>query len=176
MRCSVIHTTWSPSSLKATLLTAVGNSQVYRHFPVCTDHSLNVLSAAPDTKYFVSADEISNQNHDVWEGRVYAPSTSTVHTDPLCPSYVPNRSPLWENQTLMTWSFEHEKSRSPSLLNLICVSDRSWPKSASDKSQGQDGHNNLVVVLASISQLLVLYNTGFSMYLPFCEVQRRSSQ
>lgn len=57
----------------------------------------------------------------------YVQSTSIVQTVPLCPSYVPSRSPLSENQTLMTWSFEQENSRSPSLLNLICVSERSWP-------------------------------------------------
>jgi hypothetical protein len=50
-----------------------------------------------------------------------------VHTVPLCPLYVPRRSPLWENQTLMTSSFEQEKRRSPSLLNFICVKERSWP-------------------------------------------------
>ena len=54
-------------------------------------------------------------------------STSIVHTVPLCPSYVPSRSPLWVYHTLMTWSFEHENRRSPSLLNLIWVRDRSWP-------------------------------------------------
>ncbi len=54
-------------------------------------------------------------------------STSIVHTAPLCPSYVPSRSPLWAYHTLMTWSFEHENRRSPSLLNLIWVRDRSWP-------------------------------------------------
>ena len=54
-------------------------------------------------------------------------STSTVHTEPLFPSYVPNRSPLWENQTLITESFEQENKRSPSALNLIWVNARSWP-------------------------------------------------
>ena len=54
-------------------------------------------------------------------------STSIVQTVPLCPSYVPTRSPLSVNQTLMTWSFEQENNKSPSRLNLICVSDRSCP-------------------------------------------------
>ena len=45
-----MQTTWSSVSLKATLLTAVGNSHLYRHLPDWTDHSLRVLSAEPDTR------------------------------------------------------------------------------------------------------------------------------
>jgi len=45
----------------------------------------------------------------------------------MWPLYVPNRSPLWENQTFTTWSFDVEKRRSPSGLNTTCVRDRSWP-------------------------------------------------
>lgn len=58
---------------------------------------------------------------------VNSQSTSIVQTVPLCPSYVPNLSPLCAYQTLMMWSFEAEKRRSPSVLNLICVRERSCP-------------------------------------------------
>lgn len=47
---------------------------------------------------------------------------------PLLPSYVPSLSPLCANQTLTTLSFEQEKRRSPSRLNLIWFRDRSWPE------------------------------------------------
>lgn len=50
MRCSVMQTTWSSSSLNATRFTAVGNSQKKRHFPVSTDHRRIVLSAEPLTR------------------------------------------------------------------------------------------------------------------------------
>jgi hypothetical protein len=61
------------------------------------------------------------------ERNVDAQSTSTVHTEPLWPSYVPSRSPLCVNQTFMMESFDAEKRRSPSRLSLIWVSERSWP-------------------------------------------------
>lgn len=52
-------------------------------------------------------------------GEENAQSTSMVHIVPLCPSYVPNRSPLWVNQTFILWSFEQLKRISPSRLYLI---------------------------------------------------------
>jgi hypothetical protein len=127
MRCSVMQTTCSPASSRETRLTAVGNSQVYRHLPVFTSHSFIVLSAEPETRYLDWAAESEKRRYGV-RGDQYgvmkrqevgAPSTSTVHTVPLCPSYVPSRSPLCVYQTLMRTSFETEKSKSPSLLNLI---------------------------------------------------------
>jgi len=51
-----MQTTWSSVSLKATLLTAVGNSHLYRHLPDWTDHSLRVLSAEPETRNLDCAD------------------------------------------------------------------------------------------------------------------------
>ena len=67
-------------------------------------------------------------------------STSTDQTVPLCPSYVPSRSPLSVYQTLITWSFEHVKSRSPSRLNLIWVSDRSCPVQDANKAPSVLAH------------------------------------
>lgn len=37
------------------------------------------------------------------------------------------------DQALMTWSFEHEKSRSPSALYTTCVRDRSCPGGEADE-------------------------------------------
>lgn len=51
----------------------------------------------------------------------------TNQTAPWCPSKVPSLSPLREYQTLGWWSLADENNRSPSLLYLICVIERSWP-------------------------------------------------
>ena len=57
----------------------------------------------------------------------HAQLTSRHHTVPLCPSYVPIRSPLSANHTQGLWSLEAVKSRSPSRLYFTIVSGRSWP-------------------------------------------------
>jgi hypothetical protein len=54
-------------------------------------------------------------------------SHATVHTVPLCPSNVPNRSPFDVYQTLITGSLDAVNNRSPSALKTIWVRDRSWP-------------------------------------------------
>ncbi len=54
----------------------------------------------------------------------HSQSTATLQIVPLCPLYVPSRSPLLANQTLMTWSLLAVKSRSPSLLKTIWVRER----------------------------------------------------
>ena len=46
---------------------------------------------------------------------------------PWCPLRVPNRSPFKAYHTFGMWSLEHENNRSPSLLYLICVIERSCP-------------------------------------------------
>ena len=122
IRCSVMHAMSVSSSLNATRFTAVGNSQLNKHLPVWTSQSFMVLSAEPDTRNLDSANEyktraeFSRLNRG---GRRDAQSTSMVHIVPLCPSYVPRRSPLCVNQTFIRWSFEQLNSRSPSRLYLI---------------------------------------------------------
>ena len=122
IRCSVMHAMSVSSSLNATRFTAVGNSQLNKHLPVWTSQSFMVLSAEPDTRNLHSANEhktrgeLSGMNRG---GRRDAQSTSMVHIVPLCPSYVPRRSPLCVNQTFIRWSFEQLNSRSPSRLYLI---------------------------------------------------------
>lgn len=64
IRCSVMHTIWLSAWLNATRFTAVGNSHTYRHFPLCTSHSINVLSAAPDTINRDSAAQIMSNSHE----------------------------------------------------------------------------------------------------------------
>jgi len=127
IRCSVTHTTCLSSSLNETLFTAVGNSQVYSNFPLDTFHSFILLSAEPDTKNCVFAEDGINWRFAQDNMRPDSQSTSTVHTVPLCPLNVPNRSPFAEYQTLMIWSFEQEKMRSPCALYLIWVRERSCP-------------------------------------------------
>jgi hypothetical protein len=54
-------------------------------------------------------------------------STSKSQIVPLCPWKVPKRSPFSDLQTLGTWSFEAEKSRSPSALYFTTVIGLSCP-------------------------------------------------
>ena len=120
IRCSITARILLPSCENSTLFTAVGNSQVNRHCPVCTFHNFIVLSAEPVASKVESA---GYQHTILKEIRL----TWTVQTAPTWPSYVPNRSPLCEYHTLTTRSFDVEKRRSPSGLYTTCVSDRSWP-------------------------------------------------
>ena len=53
--------------------------------------------------------------------------TSIHHTAPVCPLKEPRRSPFSEYHTLGCGSLALENSKSPSLLYLICVMDRSCP-------------------------------------------------
>lgn len=78
-------------------------------FPVCTFHIRKVLSPPPE------------MNFDDCQ------STSMHQTTPPCPLNVPRRSPFNEYQTLGIGSFDAVKSKSPSLLYLICVMARSCP-------------------------------------------------
>ena len=80
-----------------------GVARCHTSSPVSTFHILQDMSA----------EAVSN--------RVESFVTSHPHTVPLCPSYVPTRSPLSEYQRVGRLSFEHVKSRSPSLLNRQCV-------------------------------------------------------
>tara|TARA_B110000211_G_C13627258_1_gene355851 strand:- start:70 stop:243 length:174 start_codon:yes stop_codon:yes gene_type:complete len=47
--------------------------------------------------------------------------------EPRWPSYVPTRVPSDVSQHVGFSSFDAVKSRSPSLLNLTLVIERSWP-------------------------------------------------
>jgi hypothetical protein len=58
---------------------------------------------------------------------VHSQSTATVHTVPLCPFNVPNRSPFEVNHTFTTGSLPAENNKSPSRLKTIWVRERSWP-------------------------------------------------
>ena len=82
---------------------------VCRHSPVFTSHSLHELSAEPVSR------------------RVDEKLTTTDHTAPQCPEYVPIRSPFSAYQRHGVWSFAHVKRRSPSRLYLTMVSGRSCP-------------------------------------------------
>jgi hypothetical protein len=128
------------SSLHATRLTAVKNSQLYSILPVAISHSFIVLSAAPVTKNRVCAEPESaflssslcfvparNSGQLGMSAKRYVQSQATVQTLPLCPLNVPNLSPFDVYQTLTTWSLEAEKRRSPSALKMIWVRDRSCP-------------------------------------------------
>ena len=53
--------------------------------------------------------------------------TSTHQTAPLCPSNVPTLSPFSEYHIAGWASLATENNKSPSLLYLICVMERSWP-------------------------------------------------
>src|SRR6187431_1637289 len=101
MRFSVTPSSFVPSSLNSTRLTAVGNSHVFRHFPDLTSHRRMVLSADP---LAIMVD---------------VGSTSTVQMAPTWPWYVPRRSPLWANQAHICWSLAVEKMMSPSILYLF---------------------------------------------------------
>ena len=143
-RFSVTPSSCLPSGENSQRLILVLNSQVWRSLPVCTCHSLMVLSAPP----------VASSSEDGF--------TSTVHSAPWCPWYVPIRSPLCEYQAQTTWSyknqlphirklgeartFDTEKMMSPSALycllsvfslpfryalrmrTLTCVSARSCPE------------------------------------------------
>lgn len=101
IRFSVTASNLVPSSLNSTRLTAVLKSQTLMHFPVRMSHNRTVLSAAPEARSVVDG------------------STSMDHRAPWWPWYVPNRSPLAENQAHMIWSLAQEKRMSPSLVYLF---------------------------------------------------------
>ena len=72
---------------------------------------------------------------DVWSAPAVASmrlltSTSHAHTAPVCPLYVPRRSPVIASHTVGYKSFDVEKSRSPSLLYFTIVTARLCPWSA----------------------------------------------
>ena len=52
---------------------------------------------------------------------------SAVHTAPLCPMYVPTRSPSSEYHSVGWWSLAHVNTKSPSRLYLMNVRGLSWP-------------------------------------------------
>ena len=85
IRCSVIQTTLSSSSLNATRFTAVGNSQTYRHFPFETLQRRSWLSAEPETRNLdcASSCESPPRLDGGRKGVLDSQSTSIVHTVPL---------------------------------------------------------------------------------------------
>lgn len=95
--------------------------QFWRPKSFCPLTALLRLLAAPTTAASIGqCPRLNERNRN-------SQSHATVHTLPLCPLNVPNRSPFEVYQTLTTLSFEAEKRRSPSALKMICVSDRSCP-------------------------------------------------
>lgn len=82
IRCSVIQTTLSSSSLNTTRFTAVGNSQTYRHFPFETFQRRSWLSAEPETRNLDCANLSELSIDDGWV-KSDSQSTSIVHTVPL---------------------------------------------------------------------------------------------
>ena len=60
--------------------------------------------------------------------------TCRFQIDPLCPSYEPSRSPVSLLHTVAHLSLPEDQNRSPSALNVMHVSGRSWPCSRNGRN------------------------------------------